>query len=191
MLLALALILAPIIAAGTNGLDPQTDAQRWSADDALQIRQLYWRVSAIGAEPSGATQCALRDLQLVTRSRRMAKPKTSPPRGSERPSLRSSRRARPCGGTHRRALAIYDSIVVAPAEMEKGIVRFAAAVVADTRACRCDRPLSREPRLRAAADPAERRHAVVMTGHHRDGAAPASGLSCASTIPLLRIGRTA
>ena len=115
-----ALLLAPIIAAGTNGLDPQTGARRWSADGTLQIRQLLGVSSAIGAEPSGITRCALRDLQLVISIEAHGQAQDVPAEKLSEAFFTIVKARQTCAaGRIDEALAIYDSIVVAPAEMEK------------------------------------------------------------------------
>ena len=114
------LVLILVIAARTGGPEPRTDAAQRGADDARPAGPLIGVSSAIAAEPRGITQCALRDLQLVTSIEAHGAAQDVP---AERLAaaffaLANARRACAAGRVDE-ALAIYDGIVVALAEVRK------------------------------------------------------------------------
>ena len=116
----LVLILAPAIAARTGGLEPRTDARQHGVDDTRRAGPLIGMSSAIGAEPRGITQCALRDLQLVTSIEARGEAQDVP---GEKLAVAffavvEARRAWDAGRIDE-ALAVYDGIVIALAEARK------------------------------------------------------------------------
>jgi len=106
------LVLILVIAARTGDPEPRTDA-----DDTRRAGPLIGMSSAIGAEPRGITQCALRDLQLVTSIEAHGAAQDVPATRLAEAffALLNARRACAAGRIDE-ALAIYDGIVVALAE---------------------------------------------------------------------------
>ena len=115
----LVLILAPVIAART-GLEPRADTRLHGADDMRRARQYIGMSSAIAAEPGGTAQCTLRDLQLVTSIEAHGEAQDVPAAKLAAAffAILDARRACAAGRVDE-ALAIYDGVVVALAEVRK------------------------------------------------------------------------
>ena len=111
------LVLILMIAARTGDPEPRTDAGYRSADDTRRSGPLIGVSSAIGAEPRGITQCALRDLQLVTSIEAHGAAQDVPAKRLAEAFFALLNARRVCAaGRIDEALAIYDGIVVALAE---------------------------------------------------------------------------
>jgi hypothetical protein len=116
----LVLILAPLIAARAGDLERRAEALLHGADDAGRAWPRIGVSGAIAAEPGGITQCALRDLQLVTSIEARGEAQDVPGGKLAAAFFAVVEARRACdAGRIDEALAVYDGIVIALAEARK------------------------------------------------------------------------
>ena len=115
---SLALLLFAVIAITINVLNPQADAMETEGTTGmLPVTQLVSMSSAIAAEPVDTTQCALRDLRLVMSIEAHGEAQDVPADKLAGAFFAMMNARRACAaGRIDEALAIYDSIVIAPAQ---------------------------------------------------------------------------
>jgi hypothetical protein len=114
---AVTMLVLAIVAARIGVLDPQIDAKRDRAAGVVEASQLDGATGAIAADPAGIARCAWRDLQIVT-SIEVHGDAQDVPADKLRDAFFTMMKARAAcsAGRINEAIAVYDGIIIGPAQ---------------------------------------------------------------------------